>query len=73
MPDAVEPMWASLPIYVFFFVTIAFTVLFPDIVLWLPKVVAGIGRLLQEPERCRLHLPAVTWQMVKAGGCHGSH
>ena len=35
--------------------------------------VAGIGRLLQEPERCRLHLPAVTWQMVKAGGCHGSH
>jgi hypothetical protein len=35
--------------------------------------VAGIGRLLQEPERFRLHLPAVTWQMVKAGGCHGSH
>ena len=31
-------MWASLPIYVVFFVTIAFTVLFPDIVLWLPKV-----------------------------------
>ena len=38
MPDAVEPMWASLPIYVVFFVTIAFTVLFPDIVLCLPKV-----------------------------------
>ena len=31
-------MWASLPIYVVFLVTIAFTVLFPDIVLWLPKV-----------------------------------
>jgi C4-dicarboxylate transporter, DctM subunit len=27
----------SLPLYVVFFLTIAFTVLFPDIVLWLPK------------------------------------
>ena len=27
----------SLPLYVVFFLTIAFTVLFPDVVLWLPK------------------------------------
>jgi tripartite ATP-independent transporter DctM subunit len=31
-------MFASLPIYVVFLVTIAFTVLFPDIVLYLPKL-----------------------------------
>jgi hypothetical protein len=31
-------MFASLPIYVVFFVAIAFTVLFPDIVLFLPKL-----------------------------------
>ncbi len=31
-------MFASLPIYVVFFVTISFTVLFPDIVLYLPKL-----------------------------------
>jgi TRAP-type C4-dicarboxylate transport system permease large subunit len=30
---------ASLPIYVIFFVTIAFTIFFPDAVLWLPKKV----------------------------------
>jgi len=30
-------MFRSLPLYVVFFVTIAFTVLFPDVVLWLPK------------------------------------
>jgi TRAP-type C4-dicarboxylate transport system permease large subunit len=30
---------ASLPIYVIFFVTIAFTIFFPDVVLWLPKTV----------------------------------
>jgi tripartite ATP-independent transporter DctM subunit len=30
-------MYASLPIYVVFFFTIAFTVLFPDVVLYLPK------------------------------------
>ena len=29
----------SLPIYVVFLATIAFTVLFPDVVLWLPKQV----------------------------------
>jgi tripartite ATP-independent transporter DctM subunit len=28
---------ASFPIYVIFFVTIAFTIFFPDIILWLPK------------------------------------
>jgi hypothetical protein len=31
-------MFASLPIYVVFFVAIGFTVLFPDIVLYLPKL-----------------------------------
>jgi C4-dicarboxylate transporter, DctM subunit len=31
-------MWASLPIYVVFFVTIGLTVLFPEAVLWLPKL-----------------------------------
>jgi TRAP-type C4-dicarboxylate transport system permease large subunit len=31
-------MYASLPIYIVFFVTIAFTVLFPDVVLYLPKL-----------------------------------
>src|SRR5437016_3904674 len=31
-------MYASLPIYVVFFFTIAFTVLFPDVVLYLPKL-----------------------------------
>ena len=30
-------MKRSLPLYVVFFATIAFTVLFPDVVLWLPK------------------------------------
>jgi C4-dicarboxylate transporter DctM subunit len=30
---------ASLSIYVIFFVTIAFTIFFPDVVLWLPKLV----------------------------------
>jgi C4-dicarboxylate transporter, DctM subunit len=33
-----KAMYASLPIYVVFFVAIAFTVLFPDIVLYLPKM-----------------------------------
>src|SRR5216117_2560425 len=30
-------MFRSFPLYIVFFVTIAFTVLFPDVVLWLPK------------------------------------
>jgi hypothetical protein len=30
-------MLASLPIYIVFFAAIAFTIFFPDIVLWLPK------------------------------------
>jgi C4-dicarboxylate transporter, DctM subunit len=33
-----KAMYASLPIYVVFFVAIGFTVLFPDIVLYLPKL-----------------------------------
>jgi TRAP-type C4-dicarboxylate transport system permease large subunit len=36
---------AALPIYVVFFVTIAFTIFFPNVVLWLPKQVipASVG------------------------------
>ncbi|HYS93333.1 MAG TPA: TRAP transporter large permease [Candidatus Acidoferrales bacterium] len=30
-------MFRSFPLYIVFFITIAFTVLFPDVVLWLPK------------------------------------
>jgi TRAP-type C4-dicarboxylate transport system permease large subunit len=30
-------MVRSLPLYVVFFITIAFTVVFPDVILWLPK------------------------------------
>jgi tripartite ATP-independent transporter DctM subunit len=33
-----KAMYASLPIYVVFFITIGFTLLFPDIVLYLPKL-----------------------------------
>jgi TRAP-type C4-dicarboxylate transport system permease large subunit len=33
-----KAMRASLPIYVVFFVAISFTVLFPDVVLYLPKL-----------------------------------
>jgi TRAP-type C4-dicarboxylate transport system permease large subunit len=32
-----QALRAALPIYVVFFVTIAFTIYFPKIVLWLPK------------------------------------
>ena len=53
-------MYASLPIYVVFFFTIAFTVFFPEVVLYLPKLLLPeFGRLLQEPDGRRLHLPAV--------------
>ena len=31
-------MFASLPLYVVFLITIAFTVFFPEVVLWLPKL-----------------------------------
>jgi tripartite ATP-independent transporter DctM subunit len=34
-----QALRASLPIYVIFFITIAFTIFFPEIVLWLPKAV----------------------------------
>ena len=50
----------SLPLYVVFFLTIAFTVLFPERrAVAAEAAPARIGRLLQEPERHRLHLPAV--------------
>jgi C4-dicarboxylate transporter DctM subunit len=32
-----KAMWASLPIYVIFFGAIAFSIFFPEVVLWLPK------------------------------------
>jgi hypothetical protein len=32
-------MYASLPLYLVFFATIAFCIFFPDVVLWLPKQV----------------------------------
>ncbi|MGB8102843.1 MAG: TRAP transporter large permease, partial [Pseudolabrys sp.] len=32
-----KALLASLPIYIVFFVAIAFTIFFPEIVLWLPK------------------------------------
>ena len=32
-----KAMLASLPIYVVFFAAIAFTIFFPEVVLWLPK------------------------------------
>jgi C4-dicarboxylate transporter, DctM subunit len=32
-----KAMFASLPIYLVFFVAIAFTIFFPEVVLWLPK------------------------------------
>lgn len=32
-------MWRSLPLYLVFFGAIAFTILFPGVVLWLPKLV----------------------------------
>ena len=38
VPSSSAAMFASLPIYVVFFITIAFTVLFPDVVLYLPKL-----------------------------------
>jgi TRAP-type C4-dicarboxylate transport system permease large subunit len=30
-------LWRSLPLYAVFFAAIAFCILFPDVVLWLPK------------------------------------
>ena len=55
-----KAMYASLPIYVVFFAAIGFTILFPDIVLYLPKL------LLPESvccfivsERRGLYLPAI--------------
>ena len=54
-------MLASLPIYVVFLVTIAFTVLFPDVVLYLPKLLLpkSVG-CFKNPSGPRLHLPEVT-------------
>ena len=47
-----QAMYASLPIYVVFFVAIGFTVLFPDSrAVSAETVAAGIGWLFQEPDR----------------------
>ena len=56
-----KAMFASLPIYVVFLVTIAFTVLFPDVVLYLPKLLLpeSVG-CFKSPSGSRLHLPAMT-------------
>ena len=55
-----QALQGALPIYVVFFATIAFASSSPNVVLWLPKhVLPGIGRLLQEPERRRIHLPVM--------------
>ena len=56
-----QALSAALPIYVVFLATIAFSDLFPE-----RRAVAAqaghsaVGRLLQEPERRRLYLPAMT-------------
>ena len=65
-------MFASLPIYVVFLVTIAFTVLFPGRrALSAEAVPPGVGRLLQEPDRRGIHLPAVARQRLLLR-CHHS-
>jgi hypothetical protein len=55
----------SLPLYIVFFLTIAFTVMYPKVVLWLPKQFlpesVGASRVL----RGGLHLPAVTRGQAK--------
>ena len=53
-----KAMFASLPIYVVFFVAIAFTIYFPEVVLWLPKQLLpqSVG-CFRNPERRRLDLP----------------
>ena len=52
-----QALRASLSIYVVFFATIAACIFLPDVVLWLPKhLFPEVGRLLQEPERRRVHL-----------------
>ena len=49
---------ASLPIYVIFFATIAFTIFFPERgAVAAEDAVPGIGRLLQGAGRRRLYLP----------------
>ena len=51
----------SLPLYLVFFAVIAFCIVFPEIVLWIPKhVLPEIGRLLQSPGRNWLHLSWLT-------------
>lgn len=42
----ITAMYASLPLYLVFFGTIAFGIFFPDVVLWLPK------QVLPEPVGC---------------------
>ena len=66
-------MFRSLPLYVVFFITIAFTVLFPDVVLWLPKQLLpqSVG-CFPQPQRSRLDLPQVAGaeKRARAAGHH---
>jgi TRAP-type C4-dicarboxylate transport system permease large subunit len=48
---------ASLPICIIFFAAIAFTILLPELILWLlHQVFPRVRRLLQVPVRTRIHL-----------------
>ena len=51
-------MFASLPIYIIFFAAIAFSIFFPDIVLWLPKhlLPQSVG-CFKNPSGTGYHLP----------------
>ena len=50
----------SLPLYIVFFLTIGFCVFFPDVVLWLPKMLLpeSVG-CFKVADRSRLHLSAI--------------
>ena len=69
-----KAMFASLPIYVVFFAAIAFTIFFPEVVLWLPKQLLpqSVG-CFRDPGRARLDLPIIsaTFDMRRCGSCAG--
>ncbi len=48
---------ASFPIYIIYFVTIAFAIFFPSVILWLPKHVLPECGLLQGSPNRQLYLP----------------
>ena len=65
-------MFRSLPLYVVFLVTIAFTVLFPDVVLWLPKqfLPQSVG-CFRNPSGSGLHLPVAFGEVPETGAAPG--